>query len=276
MEHRAKMKRYFSAKAFTLVELLVVIAIIAILAALLLPALAKAKDRARTIQCINNMRQLTLCWLLYADENGDKIVPNWIQLSGGSAPPEAWITGNEQHTAEATNVAFIHNGRLYPYNQTPAIYVCPNLQGIKTAAPTSVDASLLVRSVSMGARMGGSFPTDTSTAGQLFITYGLYGSAHPPYRKISEIKNPGPVDAMVFLDESLNTVDDGYFYVSLDPNAGSWDNCPGARHDKGNVFAFADGHSERWTWKGISVEMNPGAPVVSLDDLHRVQDAIGQ
>lgn len=270
------MKRGRFHQGFTLIELLVVIAIIAILAAMLLPALAKAKDRARTIQCINNMRQLTLCWSMYADDNNDRLVPNWILAGSGSSPPEAWIAGSESITSESTNVAFIQNGRLFPYNKSTAIYQCPSLKGTKAANPTAVDATLLVRSVSMNGRMGGSAFGDTSSAGSLFITSGIFGGGYSPFKKMNEIKTPSPADAMLFLDESLGTIDDGFFAVDTHPNTTTWNNAPGARHSRGCTFSFADGHSERWRWKDISTELGVSAPVTSKEDLGRVQYAISQ
>jgi len=263
-------------RGFTLIELLVVIAIIAILAALLLPALSKAKERARMIECLSNMRQLALCWVMYTHDYNEMVPKNWIILGNGDAPPECWISGNVAKTPEATDDTFIRNGKLFQYNQSVAIYHCPSLTGMKNSTPTPTDSSLLVRSVSMDCRMGCATTGDKSTAGPLWYNSGLLGPNNPPIIKTSQIQNPAPASAMVFVDESLNTVDDGFFLVSLTPNAGTWDNSPTARHSNGATLVFADGHAEHWRWKGINTEQSGGAPVTAPEDMYRLQHSIGQ
>src|ERR1039458_6260555 len=303
--------RKTSSHGFTLIELLVVIAIIAILAAMLLPALAKAKERAQSIKCVSNMKQLDLGWTMYSGDNNERLVSNWVLASnpnvsppeswvGGNvqvstdatnvtwiqnwdatkrdgiswvlasnpnvSPPESWVGGNVQVSTDATNVTWIQNCRLYPYNPNPGIYQC------RSATPVAPATVVPLRTVSLNARMGAALPGDTSTAGT--VNTFTVSAAYPVFRKTTNIRNPSPVNALTFIDESLRSLGDGVIFLTCNEQT-TWDNAPSARHARGNSLAFADGHAEHWKWKTLNAELPASASATAnVEDLTRLQNAV--
>lgn len=218
-------------RGFTLVELLTVVATIAILAALLLPALSRAKVQARQTVCLANLRQLGAAWIMYKDDSGGKLAESYPVSN-----PDAWVQGNMTNASDAVNPDLLRAGKLYPYVQKPDVYHCPG-DGGKAVNGTTVPE---VRSYSMNSFMGGR----PANAGLFPSTVGGYV---PFFTKDSDL--PRPADLFVMLDEDERSISDG-FYVT-DPTARIWFNFPAvsaSRHACASALVFADYHAQVWSF----------------------------
>jgi prepilin-type N-terminal cleavage/methylation domain-containing protein/prepilin-type processing-associated H-X9-DG protein len=240
--------------AFTLIELLVAIAIIAILAALLLPALKGAKEESMGIKCTSNMRQMSLGWRMYAQENREFIVLASQKADTFNDPLSqyAWTQNDEDFADDPRNYdpsVDITDRPLYPYINSYMVYRCP--------ADTSVinhngQLKPRVRSVSMNFFLGG-FGGENATYADA-----SWGSKYPIYMKTTDLvpgRSPGPSETFVFLDERLDCINWGNFCADMagdqpdDPNFYAFaEDMPGMYHNRSASFAFADGHAAIQHW----------------------------
>jgi len=229
---------------FTLIELLVVMAIMAILAAMLLPALAMSKDRGQGARCLGNLRQLTTAWLAYTSDNRGYLVSNGgigQQPSSLTDPsyPE-WCPGLQEIWQDLSALGSPHNvggqwirkGLLYPYVGNEGVYKCP-------ADTSTLLANGLqfphVRTVSMNCYLGPITPWDNAT-----VQAACY------YTDASMVR-PGPAHLFVFIDENPLSINDAFFICQ--PTSTRWIDCPASYHNGGSGMSFADGHAQikRWT-----------------------------
>ena len=223
-------------KGFTLVELLVVIAIIAILMAILMPALNLVREQGKRAVCLNNLRQLTLAWIMYADENDDKLVngaagygPPYNDLYG-HAGERAWVlrcyasdwaSGGQLPVNEQKDG--LKGGSLFPYAKNIKLYRCP----------TGFAGEMLTYAIMFS--MNGICHTDVQGVPGAYI------------KKRTKITNPAPTHRLVFIDEGWVSPD--AFAVHYGGEERWWDDPP-VRHSDGTSVSFADGHCEYWKWKG--------------------------
>ncbi|MFO1513707.1 MAG: prepilin-type N-terminal cleavage/methylation domain-containing protein [Verrucomicrobiota bacterium] len=231
---RQRSRRGRPASGFTLVELLVVMALIAILAALLLPALSGAKTKAQTISCLNNLKQLSVAAQAYMADNRGLLVANHRGEMAGPSATNSWVLGNMRYEADATNTLLLRLSKLFPYATQPGVFHCPtdnSSAGMGTMGGSSGRGSR-VRSYAMNSWLGSRYMEDYPQR-----------TGYRTFVKDSELGIAGAASLWMIADEHELSIDDGWFLVTMDDSQ-PFASFPATRHQRGFGVNYLDGHAD--------------------------------
>jgi len=235
----ARKRNYHPGAAFTLIELLVVIAVIAILAALLLPVLARAKDEARRIQCVSNQKQLVLTWTMYPLDNREMLVLNGGEGGGSRSEPFLWVFGGNHGDPETlTNTQFLVEARyalFAPYLRGPQIYKCP---GDRSSWPVGGRSVPELRSYSLNSYLGTPPPNVERPL--------ILSPSYRVYLKSAQIAVDSPANRFAFMDVHPGNICTPGFGVDM--NLQTIIHYPSTLHRGLGVVSFADGRVESHKW----------------------------
>ncbi len=258
-----KAARRSTGSAFTLIELLVVIAIIAILAAMLLPALASAKQRAQNITCVNNLKQMATSWRLYADDveryvhghynytnaTGTATLPATVNLSAwcygdqkdaGAAPYPPYLPTIGMPGLDSTNDLCIKNSPFFRYHGNEKGYRCP-------ADKRMVNGGIRNRSYSMN-----SWVSEVKVGGAGVVAPYSVNSAYALFRRDSDFSTTSPANVFVMIDEHEAGIQDSWFAMDMSGSR-TWLDVPSARHGGAYALNFADGHAEIYKLQNFGI-----------------------